>query len=140
MKKLKMAMYALEALLTVVSFLIVVHFFPTGGALTKNNSLMDFWVIPVITLLIAAVLEQLSDDKVKIPLWTTILCSRVAAGVGLGLSFGAILILNEWYATPDQGTWEPLFTATGLSSAGVLAAQNRIEKIRKKRNDSQILN
>jgi hypothetical protein len=135
MKNLKISLYTAESLIIFTSFIAITSFFPTGGVLTQNGRLTDFWVIPTIFLGVAVFLEKISEDKIKIPSWAIFLCSKFAAGVGLGLSFGAILILNEWYANPDNGMWEPLFTATGLSGAGVLTAERFFERLRKKQQD-----
>ncbi len=132
MKQLKVILYAVEILIILIPFITITLCFPSGGILTQNGHLTDFWAIPAAFLVAAAFLDKISEDKIKIPQWVVFLCSKIATGVGLGLSFGAILILNEWYANPDNGMWEPLFTATGLSGAGVLTAERWFERIRKK--------
>lgn len=135
MKHSKLLLSALETLIILTSFIAITSCFPTGGILTKNGHLTGFWVIPVMFLIAAAFLDKISEDKTKIPAWVISLCSKFAIGVGGGLSFGAVLILNEWYTNPDNGTWEPLFTATGLSGAGVLTAERLFERIRRKQQD-----
>ncbi len=78
-----------------------------------------------------ASLNQISESE-TIPRWVLFLGSNLAIGASAGLSFGAFLILNDWYANPDNSLYEPLFTATGLSGAGVLSAQRWLEQVRKK--------
>jgi hypothetical protein len=135
MKNIKTLLFAVEILIILTSFIAITSCFPTGGVFTQNGRLTNFWIIPTTFLLVAAFLDKISEDKTKIPSWAIFLCSKFAIGVGAGLSFGALLILNEWYVNPDNGIWEPLFTATGLSGAGVLTAERLFERIRKKQQD-----
>jgi hypothetical protein len=135
MKNSKMLLYGAEALIFCTSSIAITSCFPAGGVLTQNGRLTDFWGIPAIFLIAAAFLDKISEEKTRIPSWVIFLFSKLAVGVGAGLSFGAFLILNEWYANPDNGMWEPLFTATGLSGVGVLTAERVFEKIRKRQQE-----
>ena len=129
MKKTKAVLHVAEGVTIFLSFIGISSCFPSGGILTQNESLLDFWAVPMAFLAVAVILEKCSQYELRIPWWIAPLCSSVAAGVWLGLSLGAVLILNEWYVDPENGTWEPLFTATGLSAAGVLAAERWYKKI-----------
>jgi len=124
--------YAAEAVPTMGAFLLILIFYPSQNNLTRNANLIELWAIPIFFYVLAGFISKVSDDGVKIPAWVYYLFSRVAAGAWLGLSFRAVLILNLWYADPSQGTWEPLFTATGLSGAGVMAAQRHLATVRAK--------
>ncbi len=111
MRQPKEILYAVEGLIIFIPFIIITLRFPSGGILTQSEHLTIFGGIWATFSRAAVFLEKVSEDKNEIPQWVAFLCSRLAAGVGLGLSFGAILILNEWYANPDNGMWEPLSTA-----------------------------
>jgi hypothetical protein len=121
MKYLKMPMSYFELFFSLIPIIPIASLFPSGGFLTENSRLTGFLGIPVILASVAALLEHMSKGTPKVPSWFFILYSKFVFGVGSGLSLGALLILNEWYANPDNGTWEPLFTATGLCGASVLA-------------------
>ena len=111
-------------------FVMALEFFPTGEPLVADGKLTNFWVLPMAFLGTALVLDRFAELG-RIPSWFLSLVSAVAGGTWLGLSLGAVLILNAWYADPGAARWEPLFAATGLSAAGVLAADRRLSAIRK---------
>lgn len=132
MNNLQRLVIIVPSLIVLIAFLVTIMFcFPNGNVLPQNGRLMKFWIIPGIFLMTVASLNQISESE-TIPRWVLFLGSNLAIGASAGLSFGAFLILNDWYANPDNSLYEPLFTATGLSGAGVLSAQRWLEQVRKK--------
>lgn len=132
MKQQNIGLFAVEMLLVPIPLFSIASCFPSGGVLIQNGSLTFLWAIPLGFIFAAATLQMFADQGVKIPSWLLFVFSRLSRGAYLGLSLGAILILNKWYADPSISTCEPLFTATGLSGAGVLIAERWVEKTRKK--------
>ncbi len=127
---------AIGGLIIFISFISSARYFPTGGVLTQKGTLLELWLIPVVFLGVAVYLDKFTEGGAKIPWWIAFLCARASGGVWLGLSLGAVLILNEWYSNPEDGSWEPLFTATALSAAGVMAAQRWFDKMLKNEGPS----
>jgi hypothetical protein len=113
-----------------IAFLGIAQCFPSGYPLVSNNSLLNFWFLPFAFLLAWGFLDSVKEENGKIPMIVPIILSGVANGVWSGLSFGSVLILNEWYANPEIGTWEPLLTATGFSSAAILTVNTRFNSFR----------
>lgn len=123
----------LEGFSILLSFILTLSYFPIRDLLNQNHDFTEFWLIPALFFILALILDTISEDRtIKIPQWIFVLISSLANGVWLALSLETLSVLNSWYAEPEVSTWEPLFTATGLSSAGVLAAQRYIEKVRKR--------
>jgi hypothetical protein len=118
-----------EGCILTAAFLGVVWCSRIEGILIQNEGLISFWIIPIVFFAVAMVLERCSGARANIPWWVPWACARAAAGVWLGLSFRAVLVVNEWYAHPAMATWEPLFSAVGLSAAGVLATERWLDKI-----------
>lgn len=129
----KIFWYAVEGLVGLQAFLLVASIFPSGGSLVSDKRLTDFWIIPVLFVFVAVLLTKIAEDGESLPRGVYVVYSALASGTWLGLSFGAVLILNQWYAAPGDGHWEPLFTATGLSSAGVLAADRAVRRLHKRK-------
>ena len=114
------------------TFIFTVLLFPIHGLLDQNGDFTALWAAPALFIMAAFALDKLSESQIEIPQWVFVLISSAAQGVWLAFSLQALLILNSWYAEPELSTWEPLFTATGLSSAGVLLAERFINEIRKR--------
>jgi hypothetical protein len=127
---------AFESILVFFSFGLTLMYMPIRGRLSQSDNFTDFWVLPAIFIGIAVALAKLTEDGMRIlPVlfWSY---SRIASGAWLALSFENIFILNDWYLKPDSANWEPLFTANGLSIAGVLVAQSWVERTRKANKDT----
>jgi hypothetical protein len=135
MKYLKTSLPYFELFIGLIPILPIAYLFPTGGFLTQNGHLTGFLEIPVILAAFAALFKHMSEGRPKLPSWFFVLYSKFAFGVGAGLSLGAFLILDAWYANPDNGAWEPLFTATGLSGAAVVAIGKSLESMSKQQQD-----
>ncbi|HHP5356383.1 TPA: hypothetical protein ACSCXL_000844 [Aeromonas veronii] len=118
-----------EKFLTVGTLFLVASVFPSCEAILVENSLTGFWVIPAVALVIVALLEDAIKKGFEPPVLTINLLESVAAGIGGGGSFGATLILNEWYANPNGGLYEPLFAATTLASSMFFYLSRRIKCI-----------
>lgn len=112
--------------------------FPSGGPLIKNESLSELWIVPMIFIWLALTLDQWTDNGVEVRPWLLITCDYASSGTVLGLYWGAIQIINQWYKNPDKGTCEPLLTATLISVSGILLAQRIFKKVRlKKRKNAK---
>ncbi|OOQ67451.1 hypothetical protein C1S86_25390 [Vibrio parahaemolyticus] len=121
----------LEVFLTVIVFSLVVRIFPSGEPLVVDNNLFGFWGIPALFVLIRAFLEDLVSKGARPSAVAVGVLASVTNGVWAGLSLGSVLILNEWFANPDAGNYEPLLIATTLASAAVLHSYGRFAKLEK---------
>jgi hypothetical protein len=135
MKYLKISLPYFELLIGLIPIIPIASLFPTGEFLTQNGHLTGFLDISIILAAFAAFLDHVSKTTPKCPSWFFVLYSNIAFGVGSGFSLGALLVLDAWYANPDNGTWEPLFTATGLCGASAVAIGKYVESMNKRRQD-----
>jgi hypothetical protein len=119
-----------ETGVALIAFIGVASCFPSGYPLVLDNSLINFWALPAAFLLAWSFLDFLKERNEKIPKIVPIILSGLANGAWSGLSFGSVLILNQWYANPEVGTWEPLLVAAGFSSAAILAVNTRFNGFR----------
>jgi hypothetical protein len=113
-----------------ISFIGVASCFPSGYPLVLDNSLINFWALPAVFWMAWSFLDLLKENNAKIPEIVPIILSGLANGAWSGLSFGSVLILNQWYTNPEVGTWEPLLVATGFSSAVILTVNTRSNSFR----------
>lgn len=118
----------LEGLLAFISFSLIANVFPEGGFLIKNNTLIDFWSVPFVFVGAATLIKKVKSVQNIVPSYILIFFKATSGGAFIALTYGSILILNEWYFYPEQASWEPLFVATGLSSSGVYMAYKFFHK------------
>lgn len=134
MKQIQAIKHATEGLILLIGFLTSLYCV-SSGILIRDGHLTHFWTIPIVFFGVGMLIGKCHEDGMKIPWWVSFLYTKLAAGTWMGLSFGAVLILNDWYDNPNDGKLEPLFTAAGLSSAGVLAAETWCERTFHKDNE-----
>ena len=95
-------------------------FLPSSNLLEIHSNLSVVFGIAAVCIAVKLYLVQVDISLSRTYQRAFFYYHRIVAGVGLGLTLGTIVVLGKWYEEPDLGKWEPLFTATGLSSAGVV--------------------
>lgn len=122
---------SIETVVTLIAFICMALCFPSGYPLVLKDSLINFWILPAVFLIAWSILDSLQENSENIPNIVPVFLSGLANGAWSGLSLGSVLILNQWYANPEVGTWEPLLVATGFSSAAILTVNARFSNLRR---------
>ncbi|CAH6812796.1 membrane hypothetical protein [Vibrio chagasii] len=115
-KKLKMF---INSCVIAFSFFFVAMEFPDGGSFLKKDSLVAFWFIPAFFIGAAVLMQKVLDDGNALNPVVLTFFKLTSFGALLGLTYGSVITLNNWYIDADTARWEPLFVATGLSTSGV---------------------
>lgn len=130
--------FTVEGAIILAGFGITVVWFNSGEFLTSSPSLLPFWFLPLIFCGTAVLFKKLAAAGVNMHWLFHYIFYSIAGGTWLGLSLESVLILNEWYrSSGSNGRLEPLFTATGLSTAAILTAQRIVGKISGRKEEEE---